>query len=76
MGIRMNHLDTQSSVSQNPKVLEEINWQESTNDGLVFMLKTDEVLIPCICFPTFNVISFSFIKHSKLFSTIFGDVLN
>jgi hypothetical protein len=33
-------------------------------------------VIPCICFPTFNVISFSFIKHSKLFSTIFGDVLN
>ena len=76
MGSRMNHLDTQTTVGQNPKILEEINWQESTNDGMVFMLKTDEVVIPCICFPTFNVISFSFIKHSELFSIVFGDVLN
>ena len=70
----MTHMDTQTTVGQNPKILEEINWQESTNDGMVFMLKTDEVVIPCICFPMFNVISFSFIKHSKLFSTLFGGV--
>ena len=73
--LEMTRLNTQTTVGQNPKILEEINWQESTNDGMVFMLKTDEVVIPCICFPTFNVISFSFIKHSNSISTIFGDAL-
>jgi hypothetical protein len=72
----MNRLNTQTTVSQNPKLLEEITWQESAIYGMVFMLKTDEVNgIPCICFPTFNVISFSFFKNFNPFTTIFGDVL-
>jgi len=72
----MTRLNTQTTVGQNPKLLEEINWQESVNNGMVFMLKTDEVTdYPCICFPTFNAISFSLIKNSNSLSTIFGDAL-
>ena len=70
----MNHLNIQTTVGQNPKLLEEINWQESAIYGMVFMLKTDGVTtLPCISFPIFNVISFSFIKNSNPFLTIFGD---
>jgi hypothetical protein len=70
----MNHLNIQTAVGQNPKLLEEINWQESAIYGMVCMLKTDGVsTCPCISFPTFNVISFSFIKNSNPFLTIFGD---
>ena len=72
----MTRLNTQTTVSQNPKLLEEINWQESAIYGMVFMLKTDGVTFcPCISFPTFNAISFSLIKNSNSLSTIFGDAL-
>ena len=71
----MTRLNTQTTVGQNPKLLEEINWQESAINGMVFMLKTDGFFTYQICFPTFNAISFSLIKNSNLFSTIFGDAL-
>jgi len=72
----MTRLNIQTTVGQNPKLLEEITWQESAIYGMIFMLKTDGVLFsPCISFPTFNAISFSFIKNSNPFSTIFGDAL-
>ena len=71
----MTRLNTKTTVGQNPKLLEEINWQESAINGMVFMLKTDGVSCPCISFPTFNAISFSLIKNSNSLSTIFGDAL-
>ena len=71
----MNHNGDQMTVGQNPELLEEISWQESTITGRVFMLKTGGLGFHVVFVPiTSNVISYSFFNYQKISSHTTGGI--